>query len=300
MVTINLSLIPCPKPKHFFINKLKNTKIFTLPSSFDVPKSLSTMCNIQKSNNVTGNMNDVLSGMVDKRVEELLNKEENKELLHELEKASQRVELAKRELEEIKRQEAAVKLMRDYINLLESRTSEIAECQQDISEARAMIEEAERSLDNNGSAGNETLIKNEERLESTKAALISAFTGSLVGLPIALTRVTSNAELLLPLVITFVSCALFGVTFRYVVRRDLDDFHLKTGVCAAFGFVKGLATLDGGAPLELDTSSFLSHASSAVICVSEEVLIFLLASVALELCMKLRILSPFPIDRSSR
>ncbi|GAA0152305.1 hypothetical protein LIER_10817 [Lithospermum erythrorhizon] len=298
MATINSSLILPPNTKSSFINNLKNTKIYTSASSYDVPKSLSTRCTSQGSNNGSGNMKDVLSGMVDKRVEELLNKEENKDLLDGLEKASQRVEVAKRELEEIKRQEAEAKLMREYINRLESRTSEIEECQKEISEAKEMIEEAERSLDSS-SAGNETIIKNEERLESAKAALVSALTGSIAGLPIALTRVTNNGELLLPLAITFVSCALFGVTFRYAIRRDLDNFQLKTGTSAAFGFVKGLATLDGGEPLELDISSFLSHAFGGVIYVSENLLIFLFAAVALDLCMKLRILSPFPIDRSS-
>lgn len=63
--------------------------------------------------------------MVDKQVEELLNREENRVLLDGLEKASQRVEIAKRVLAEIERQELEAKQLRNYINLLESRASEV-------------------------------------------------------------------------------------------------------------------------------------------------------------------------------
>lgn len=63
--------------------------------------------------------------MVDERVDELLNKEENRVLLDGLEKATQRVEKAKRELAEIEKQEIEAKMMRDYINQLESKATEV-------------------------------------------------------------------------------------------------------------------------------------------------------------------------------
>lgn len=120
----------------------------------------------------------------------------------------------------------------------------IAECQREILEARAMVEEAENflSLDVNGtgSIGNVDIDREEERWESVKAASVSAVVGTLAGLPISLSQVSSNFQLILPLAITFVSCALFGVTFRYTIRRDLDNIQLKTGTSAAFGFVKGI------------------------------------------------------------
>lgn len=120
---------------------------------------------------------------------------------------------------------------------------QIAECQKEILQARAMVEEAEQSLSLDGGRGidseSEELYKNEERLESIKAALISAVIGTFAVLPISLTRVTSYSELILPLAITFASCALYGVTFRYAIRRDLDDSQLKSGTCAAFGIIKG-------------------------------------------------------------
>lgn len=114
-----------------------------------------------------------------------------------------------------------------------------------------MVEEAQRSLygyevgnqDAFMEAGREELDRNAERLESVKAASVSALVGSFAGLPIVLAQMTSNSLLILPFTITFISCALFGVTFRYAVRRDLDNFQLKTGTSAAFAFVKGIILL---------------------------------------------------------
>lgn len=106
-----------------------------------------------------------------------------------------------------------------------------------------MVEEAERSLslNNDGDAlESKEISRDQERLESIKAGFVSALVGTLAGLPISLTQVTSNAQLILPSTITFISCALFGLTFRYAVRRDLDNFQLKTGTAAAFGIVKGI------------------------------------------------------------
>ena len=48
---------------------------------------------------------------------------------------------------------------------------------------------------------------------------------------------------LLPITITLVSAFLFGVTFRYAVGHSTNS-HLKGGVIAAFGLVRGLALLE--------------------------------------------------------
>lgn len=56
--------------------------------------------------------------------------------------------------------------------------------------------------------------------------------------------------------------------------------------------------LEAGAPLELDAGSLVSHAFDGAVCVSESLLIFLFAGVALDFCFKMRILSPFPIQSS--
>ncbi|KAG7952819.1 hypothetical protein I3843_12G077800 [Carya illinoinensis] len=302
--TINPTLVPSPNANTLLLSSRK-VSIATLISrraASSRPRLLTVKCG--NSSDQSGNLKDALSGMVDKRVEELLNREENKNLLDGLEKASQRVEMAKRELAEIERQEIEAKQMRNYVNQLESRASEIEECQREILEAREMVEEAERSLTPNeegiegGDASvekeREEIDRNEERLESIKAAFISAIVGTFAGLPISFTQATSSSQLILPIAINFVSCALFGVTFRYTVRRDLDNAQLKTGTSAAFGLVKGLAMLGSGPPLELNTGSFLSHAFDGAVYVSENLLLFLFAGVGLDYCFKARLLSPFP------
>ncbi|XP_062074636.1 uncharacterized protein LOC133778657 [Humulus lupulus] len=257
-------------------------RIFTVRSSNGSPKK-------------SFNLKDALAGVVDGQVEELMNREENKVMLEGLEKASMRVETIKREIAELEKQELEAQNMRKYINQLETRASEIEDCQKEISEARAMVEEAERSLTQ---SGNGEIGKDEERLESVKAASIAAIVGTLASLPISLTQVSTTSELILPLAITFASCALFGVTFRYTIRRDLDDVHLKTGAVAAFGVVKGLAALSAGQPLELNTESLLSHAFDGATYVSQNLFVFAFAAVGLDYCFKARLLSPFPIERS--
>lgn len=110
-----------------------------------------------------------------------------------------------------------------------------------------MVEEAERSLSPNmgegtpgdGGEGGEIIDKDLERLESIKAAVISSAVGTLAGVPISSYQATSTTQLAAHLAVIFLSCALFGITFRYTVRRDLNNTQLKTGTCAAFGFIKG-------------------------------------------------------------
>ncbi|KAL6004406.1 hypothetical protein ACLOJK_004959 [Asimina triloba] len=116
-----------------------------------------------------------------------------------------------------------------------------------------MVEEAELSLSRSmeGVSSVNALVENEtleidgdlERVESIKAAAVSALVGTLAGVPISLSQATSSAELILHLTIIFISCALFGVTFRYTIRRDLDNIQLKTGTSAAFAFTKGIYSL---------------------------------------------------------
>ncbi|KAL8090701.1 uncharacterized protein LOC141698701 [Apium graveolens] len=264
-------------------------------------KCFSTNINGENKNQ-QGGLKDVVYGIVDEQVQSLLEKEENKGLLNGLEKAAERVEIARMELAEIEKQEAEAKRVQDYVKQLEARASEIEECQREILEASQLVKEAERSLavgpDDLTENEIKAIRKNKERLESIKAAIVAALVGTLAGLPFSLARPTNITELIIPLGITFASCALYGVTYRYVIRRDLEDIHLKTGAAAAFGIVKGLAAVGGGPPLEFNANSFLSHAYDGGISVSENLLIFLFATVGLDFCMKLRIISPFPIESS--
>ena len=73
-----------------------------------------------------------------------------------------------------------------------------------------------------------------------QAAAVSAMAGTFASLPftIAVDGGLSYGALASQAGI-FLSCLLFGVTYRYAVRRDLGNLQLKSGVAAAFGLVRG-------------------------------------------------------------
>ncbi|CAN6485048.1 unnamed protein product [Victoria cruziana] len=276
------------------------------PSTF---KLIPARCSGSVEGGSDASSKGILSDMLDKGVEKLLRSEGNRGLMEELERAEKRVQDATNELAEIERQEKEAANLKEYVRKLETRASEIEECQREISLARTMIEEAESTLSSNiGQIDpmNDTfsietgdIDREAERLESVKASSISAVVGTFAGLPITLAQANSSDELLLRVAVTFISCALFGVTFRYTLRRDLDNIQLKTGTSAAFGFVKGLAELEGVYSLELNEYSLVNCARDAALYVSENAFIFLFAAIALDYCFKMRLLSPFPMRSSS-
>lgn len=62
--------------------------------------------------------------------------------------------------------------------------------------------------------------------------------------------------------------------------------------------VAGLAILSAGPLLELNFESLLAYAWDGTIYVSENLIIFVFAAVSLDYCLKTRLLSPFPIDKT--
>ena len=89
-----------------------------------------------------------------------------------------------------------------------------------------------------------------ERIESVKAgSLGGTATGFGYCLTIAADRflgtgpTQSLVSLGLETAIAIVCGFLFGVTYRYVIRTDLND-HLNSGAVFAFGLVRGLAQVD--------------------------------------------------------
>ena len=79
-----------------------------------------------------------------------------------------------------------------------------------------------------------------ERVESGKSAA-AAVAGGLVGLcPTVLTSSASDFAKLLNVGTGCVTCALFGVLYRYVVAADPDNGQIKGGAVAAFGLTRGL------------------------------------------------------------
>ncbi|KAF8700961.1 hypothetical protein HU200_033848 [Digitaria exilis] len=241
-----------------------------------------------------------LSSAVGEKVDELLRREENRALLEGVEDAERRVERARAALADIERQEAAARLAREEVRRLEKRRDEIEESQRELLQAREMIDEAQRSLSScieEGSFGDVSsgdIDEDSERLESVKAAAVSSIVGVLASLPISFYEVQDLPQLFLQSSVVFISCALFGVTFRYAVRRDLDNIQLKTGAPAAFAFVRGLAMLESGRTLELSTDTLISVALDGAVRVVENIFIFLPAAVALDYCFKMGFLSPFP------
>ena len=99
----------------------------------------------------------------------------------------------------------------------------------------------------------------EERFESIKAGLLSsaAFTLAyiaivlinhfwLVNISLQLTplKIAIGTDLLFKLAVSCLSGFLFGITYRYIIRKD-DNSHLSEGAVLAFGLVRGLATVEG-------------------------------------------------------
>ncbi|XP_062194586.1 uncharacterized protein LOC133897779 [Phragmites australis] len=241
-----------------------------------------------------------LSSAVGEKVDELLQREENRSLLEGVEAAERRVERARAALADIERQEAAARLAREEVRRLEERRDEIAESQRELLQAREMIDEAQRSLSSSLEEGSfedvssGDIDEDGERLESVKAAAVSSIVGVLASLPISFYEVHNFPQLFVQTSVVFISCALFGVTFRYAVRRDLDNIQLKMGAPAAFAFVRGLALLESGRSFELSTDTLISVALDGAVSVVENIFVFLPAAIALDYCFKMRFLSPFP------
>lgn len=73
------------------------------------------------------------------------------------------------------------------------------------------------------------------------------------------------------------SAALFGITYRYVVRSN-NNPHLGPGAVGAFGLVRGCAQLETGWHLQ-------SHLPSLLIAAGESCLVFAAVAAGLDWCM---------------
>jgi hypothetical protein len=123
------------------------------------------------------------------------------------------------------------------------------EALREVSEAEARVRKAELALVTARAGGSirdlsnkweeADIDENAERIESIKASSVSALIGTLASIPIALVQANSIEGLLIKEGIIFISCVLFGVTYRYTVRQNLENIKLKSGVVAAFGLVRG-------------------------------------------------------------
>ena len=81
-----------------------------------------------------------------------------------------------------------------------------------------------------------------EKVESGKAAAIAGVAGGLASLPYILAAGHPPISAALSAAVCLVSCTLFGVTFRYAIRQDLQNLQLKVLVCWCTYHVVSLTT----------------------------------------------------------
>lgn len=146
-----------------------------------------------------------------------------------------------------------------------------------------------------------------DRIESVKSAVISAIGGSASFTPVAL---------IMGLVGDFdakwefsqdslgVSLFLFGIIYRYTIRKDKNE-QLKFGAVGAFAIVRALAMtnpplecsslpLNCGGPFYIFTWSMLFSGLAELI---ESLVAFGGAAACLEFCFSKNILQKFPRDK---
>lgn len=173
-----------------------------------------------------------------------------------------------------------------------------------------------------------------------QAAAVSALAGTVVGIPFTIVAGGGlDFAALVGQVGILLSCALFGVTFRYAVRRDLGNLQLKSGVAAAFGLVRGkyrhiflillhqlllFLSMRPAKQLELDVAIYvlcvlvgagvgqidatqalvgfpetgIDEVLKACLEAGESMIIFVSAALALDYCLREKLLSPFPSKKS--
>ena len=74
-----------------------------------------------------------------------------------------------------------------------------------------------------------SFVQAAEKVESAKAAAIAGVGGGLASLPYILAAGHPPLNMALSAAVSLASCTLFGVTFRYAVRQDLQNLQLKVG-----------------------------------------------------------------------
>jgi hypothetical protein len=140
-----------------------------------------------------------------------------------------------------------------------------------------------------------------ERLESLKAGIVCALSFSLIFILAtifnqflwkeyfnqlySLSIFTLNFQWLISAGIAGFSGFLFGVTHRYIIRKDKNP-HLKTGSVLAFGLVRGLTQVDVGLNFSLSVLPFLMLAL-------ESIMGFAVAAFILDSAIKFAWVKPF-------
>lgn len=139
----------------------------------------------------------------------------------------------------------------------------------------------------------------EERVESLKAGALSGAIAAAVTFGFGILHrgfagVLNQAGTIFPpitdllhLGVAILSGALFGITYRYVVRQN-ENPQLAAGAAGAFGLVRGLTQLEfglGNQPLW-----------ALALLVGESILLFAIAQGALQTALRRRWIQPFGTD----
>lgn len=237
------------------------------------------------------------------QVDKMLGDAESQALIQDLNAAVERVARARRELDDIDEQQRRA----GRTDSVEAADSLVEEYQRDVFAAEADVKNAEIALvkARAGSSiwdisevkweNGEDIDEDAERMESGKVAAVSGIMGTLAGLPFFLAASLDGIELAVSAGFLFASCALFGLTYRYAVRRDLVNTQLKAGCVAAFVLVRGLGQIDAtklllGLPEDANHKLF-----QGFLFVAESVAVFSFAAVSLEYCFRQGLISPFPL-----
>eukprot|EP00884_Botryococcus_braunii_P006365 jgi/Botrbrau1/1572/Bobra.0107s0059.1 len=133
-----------------------------------------------------------------------------------------------------------------------------------------------------------------EKLESAKAAAVAAVGGTMGSLPYLLTSGQPFLSALLSTAAVLLSSFLFGVTYRYALRKDTGNLQLKSGVVAAFGLVRGLALAEMLQYSANDSSTLaVPTIAAAALATGEAMLTFGFAAAALEFAFSRGVVKPF-------
>ncbi|NEP16898.1 MAG: hypothetical protein F6J97_08320 [Leptolyngbya sp. SIO4C1] len=131
-----------------------------------------------------------------------------------------------------------------------------------------------------------SLLTAQERMESIKAGAIAAVAGGLT-----MASLMAIEQSLLPqavsagpsLAIAAFCTFLFGVTYRYIVRADVNP-HLRSGAVGAFALVRGLSQIE-----TLETPL----AWQSAVLLGESFALFAIAQLVLAGAMQRSMLQPF-------
>lgn len=238
-------------------------------------------------------------------LDNILNDDESQALLKNLSDAAERVAAARRELEDLEKREQMTSIWKSRLENVDSAESLVADCQREVFAAEVNVEKAERALVKARAGSSvwniskkwelEGIDQDTERIESGKAATVSAFVGTLASLPWSTAALGNvGVELIVSAGVVFTSCALFGVTYRYAVRHDIGNTQLRAGCASAFALVRGLGQIDATnvfVGLPEGATQKLFHGS---LFAGESFIIFGFAAIALDFCFRQGLISPFP------